>query len=618
MKKTLILFFTFYSSIFHCFSQESFLSPCGPNLIYNGAFELGYTGFYSDYQPLDGNGSFGLCGGYYKLDNSALKHSGTDFDQTVWTTNKDHTTGIGNFLIGDAPCTVSDGAKLFEQTVKNLIIGETYVLTFWASNLSPDTTNLPIMGISIDGYEIAEQLILYNADNPWTKVLVNYVHSGIADSVKLAVQSEASVYGDDIGLDDISFYRSVVLNGNATYPLIVATCDSYLSPSGKYTYTQTGVYYDTLENVNACDSILEIDLTILESTESLIQIESCEEYYSESGVYYTETGIYTESFTNSVGCDSTLEIDLTILESSESFIEVNACEEYTSESGVLYQTSGLYYENFTSSFGCDSTLEIDLTILEKKESLVIIESCDLFISDTQITYETTGIYEENHTAKNGCDSLVVLDITINKSTIEHRTLQGCEKVYSDSETPYDQTGVFEEKFTSSLGCDSIISYSITIFEPTSVSIEQVGSELKVNPNDNLIQWLDCNDNLIPIDGENKATFTPKFNGNYAVEYTNENNCVDTAECINFVLSSVTSNINNDYNIWPNPFTDNFIIDYKGSINIKVCDILGKTILTVDNTREEINIDTQNWNKGIYFVQLIAANQNLRTFKVIKK
>lgn len=518
MKKTLILFFAFYSSIFHCFSQESFLSPCGPNLIYNGAFELGYTGFYSDYQPLDGNGSFGLCGGYYKLDNSALKHSGTDFNQTVWTTNKDHTTGIGNFFIGDAPCTVSDGAKLFEQTVKNLIIGETYVLTFWASNLSPDTTNLPIMGISIDGHEIAEQLILYNADNPWTKVLVNYVHSGIADSVKLAVQSEASVYGDDIGLDDISFYRSVVLNGNATYPLIVATCDSYLSPSGKYTYTQTGVYYDTLENVNACDSILEIDLTIL----------------------------------------------------------------------------------------------------EKKESLVIIESCDLFISDAQITYETTGIYEENHTAKNGCDSLVVLDITINKSTIEHRTLQGCEKVYSDSETPYDQTGVFEEKFTSSLGCDSIISYSITIFEPTSVSIEQVGSELKVNPNDNLIQWLDCNDNLIPIDGENKATFTPKFNGNYAVEYTNEDNCVDTAECINFVLSSVTSNINNDYNIWPNPFTDNFIIDYKGSINIKVCDILGKTILTVDNTREEINIDTQNWNKGIYFVQLIAANQNLRTFKVIKK
>jgi hypothetical protein len=39
-------------------------------------------------------------------------------------------------------------------------------------------------------------------------------------------------------------------------------CTSYTSPSGLYTYTTNGTYYDTLTSVNGCDSIFIIDVTI--------------------------------------------------------------------------------------------------------------------------------------------------------------------------------------------------------------------------------------------------------------------------------------------------------------------------------------------------------------------
>jgi hypothetical protein len=39
-------------------------------------------------------------------------------------------------------------------------------------------------------------------------------------------------------------------------------CNSYTSPSGNYTWSTNGSYYDTLTNAQGCDSVLSIALTI--------------------------------------------------------------------------------------------------------------------------------------------------------------------------------------------------------------------------------------------------------------------------------------------------------------------------------------------------------------------
>jgi streptogramin lyase len=48
----------------------------------------------------------------------------------------------------------------------------------------------------------------------------------------------------------------------ASYTLIVSPCNSYTSPSGKYTWTTSGIHYDTIVNSAGCDSLIIVNLTV--------------------------------------------------------------------------------------------------------------------------------------------------------------------------------------------------------------------------------------------------------------------------------------------------------------------------------------------------------------------
>ena len=48
-------------------------------------------------------------------------------------------------------------------------------------------------------------------------------------------------------------------------------CDSYLSPSGSYTWTSSNVYVDTILNAAGCDSVITIDLTINTVNAAVVQ-----------------------------------------------------------------------------------------------------------------------------------------------------------------------------------------------------------------------------------------------------------------------------------------------------------------------------------------------------------
>jgi len=100
---------------------------------------------------------------------------------------------------------------------------------------------------------------------------------------------------------------------HTTASIAPAVCESYLSPSGDYTWTESGIYADTLTNEAGCDSIITIDLVILEETTESIAITECFNYTSPSGLYlWTETGVYMDTIINEAGCDSIMTIDLTI------------------------------------------------------------------------------------------------------------------------------------------------------------------------------------------------------------------------------------------------------------------------------------------------------------------
>jgi hypothetical protein len=154
-----------------------------------------------------------------------------------------------------------------------------------------------------------------------------------------------------------------------TYNSISETaCGIYTSPSSKYVYTSSGTYNDTIANSIGCDSVITINLTVIENTYDNLTVSTCSSYTAPSDAIYTATGIYKDTIPNTAGCDSIISIDLTLLNSSSSMTEFS-CGSYTSPSGKMYSVSDVYTDTVMNTSGCDSIITIDLTIGELNKTL---------------------------------------------------------------------------------------------------------------------------------------------------------------------------------------------------------------------------------------------------------
>ena len=114
------------------------------------------------------------------------------------------------------------------------------------------------------------------------------------------------------GCDSTATLDLTVLESAST-TLNATACDRYISPSGSYIWTTSGTYTDTLLNRNGCDSLISVHLTILGPSTSTISAITCNPYISPSGKYtWTTSGTYTDTLTNIRGCDSLITVHLTI------------------------------------------------------------------------------------------------------------------------------------------------------------------------------------------------------------------------------------------------------------------------------------------------------------------
>lgn len=157
--------------------------------------------------------------------------------------------------------------------------------------------------------------------------------------------------------------EETVLNVNA--------CEEYISPSGKNIWNTSGEYIDTLTASIGCDSILHIYLTVLQPASSSLEVTACENYGSPSGKYtWNITGEYSDTLTASYGCDSIIFFTLTIVQPSDSAIDVVACKEYVSPGGTIWTETGTYRDTLVNYLGCDSIILVNLSITEVNTGVI--------------------------------------------------------------------------------------------------------------------------------------------------------------------------------------------------------------------------------------------------------
>lgn len=112
---------------------------------------------------------------------------------------------------------------------------------------------------------------------------------------------------------------------------------------------------------------------------------ACDEFMW-NGDTFTETGIYIDTISSQAGCDSIITLHLTINRSITTEETEVACDSYTWTDGKTYTESGTYYQYLKTIHGCDSTVVLNLTVLPKATT----ESEELALCPSELPYDWYG------------------------------------------------------------------------------------------------------------------------------------------------------------------------------------------------------------------------------------
>jgi len=159
-------------------------------------------------------------------------------------------------------------------------------------------------------------------------------------------------------------------------------CDSILY-NGQY-LTVDGAYVSTFENMGGCDSVVTLNLTIV-NPDGLFYVAACDSFFFNS-TYHTASGVYYDTLMSIVyGCDSLLTLNLTILSPTASIIDSTTCDSLVLN-GISYYTPGIYYQTLLNSNGCDSAITINFSVFQPDTSILKSFS-SLFSNEVACAYQ---------------------------------------------------------------------------------------------------------------------------------------------------------------------------------------------------------------------------------------
>lgn len=417
---------------------------------------------------------------------------------------------------------------------------------------------------------------------------------------------------------------NLTVNNPSFDTLSPVVCNTFTSPSGKYIWTSSGQYRDTLVNSVGCDSLILINLTVNRTTTSSISPVVCDVYQSPSGRYlFTSSGNYHDTVPNFNNCDSVITINLTVNNSTFETIAPIVCNSYESPSRrYVWTASGTYQDTIPNSRGCDSVLTIDLTVNYTTTESISPSACESYVSPSgKYTWTQSGLYTDTIANSNGCDSIITLNLVVHYNNTGTISPSVCDQYVSPSGKIFKTDGTYSDTIPTIFGCDSVISINLTI-KTVDISVSRSGFTLSAaDATATKYQWLNCANNFAPISGESNRDFEVTANGNYAVEITAANSCVDTSACINVTnVSTREHTLTKGMAVYPNPTGGAVTITFTQDLNnatIKVLSVTGQLISEVQGLNGNVAvIDLSRQAAGVYFVEVTENGLSARV-KIIR-
>ncbi|MBO6118674.1 MAG: leucine-rich repeat protein, partial [Bacteroidales bacterium] len=249
-----------------------------------------------------------------------------------------------------------------------------------------------------------------------------------------------------------------------TYDTSVTMSLCYGETFNSRTAMQSGVFVDTLQSTDGCDSIVTINLTVFPIYDTAIYVttivdEKGEDYYdtvvnnlqtingcdsvvttitfydydnSIDTIYNNLTaaicqgetysfnnnelnaaGVYTQTVNVNKYRDSIITLTLTVNPIYDTVISATICKGQTySNNGFNTNDAGTHTLNLQTINGCDSTVTLNLNVVDGYDTTITAEIC----SGESFGENSYGIYIKNLVSSDGCDSVVRVNLVAKQYT----------------------------------------------------------------------------------------------------------------------------------------------------------------------------------------------------------
>ena len=314
-----------------------------------------------------------------------------------------------------------------------------------------------------------------------------------------------------------------------TQTILDTICSGANYTFGNQNLTQSGTYQDTLQTTSGCDSIIILNLSVLQSITQTVADTICSGgSYTFGNQTLTQSGTYQDTLQTASGCDSIVVLNLNVLQSITKNIADTICSggSYTFGNQTLTQ-SGTYQDTLQMASSCDSIIILNLSVLQN----ITQNITDTICSGGSYTFGNqnltqSGTYQDTLQTTSGCDSIVVLNLSVLQNITQNITDTICSGAnYTFGNQTLTQSGIYQDTLQTTSGCNSIVILNLTVTPSPTVDLFVDGSlcadssvQLGVNGDFENVTW---------NNGATTDTISVTSSGIYSVTVHNGSTCTAT-------------------------------------------------------------------------------------------
>jgi gliding motility-associated-like protein len=407
-------------------------------------------------------------------------------------------TNTPTFTIVGGGSTGCDSIVTLDLTINNFVAGtdvQTACNTYtWIDgityNASTNTPTFTIAGGSVSGCDsiVTLNLTINNfvagtdvqtACNTYTWI------DGITYNTSTNTPTFTIVGGSSTGCDSI-VTLDLIINNVATGIDVQTAVATYTWIDGN-TYnssTNTPTFIIIGGASNGCDSIVTLNLTIINSVTGIDIQTACDSFTWIDGITYN-TSTNTPTFTivggSAQGTDSIVTLNLTIINAVASIDSQTACDSFVWIDGITYNTSTnlpTFIISAGATNGCDSIINLNLTINNSSNTNVNTQICSgqLYILPDGSSVGSAGIYTDTLIANSGCDSIIVTNLQLLPTFNVNLNAQICagQNYILPDGSSTAIAGTYNFTLPSSAGCDSVVQVNLGVL---SLSFDTINAQV---------------------------------------------------------------------------------------------------------------------------------------------